>query len=810
MNHFHFKFKTLLFLAILFILPFSSCEKEQDTRNPLGEDIPLKGRLIFNANFPNDVISVTNFHEDIILEEAKRFEFESINTVIAYNETRDEIVYIGYPGRIESTNYELGARETALFLSMKVIPYIHSPENRSAMLELKNILYDEVEEIHTLSNKIEYSIQQKGYLDISLFQAEWESAMQAIIDLFDLDAENPIGKSDIATGDRYEMQVKYPENDYDGDTFDESKGEYRVKRDFYSKYYSYVGLTIGDYNPNTGDAFVENPNAIIAYLRPYNVGAFYTGFFSIDKWKQYFSDLRTTLFHDINHHTTWDATKTSVYFNIKAEEKDAMVFLTAKENKKVQFHNLCSILFDFMAEFIGEDNLIDPFVDYMFQTSRDKAIQVLKAFDEGNFTEVIDILGEDFIDFLKEEATTNGLSLITFKSIENYITGTHKAWFIAIGNSIQLRMDWVSADNFIIPIDFEGKNPPSQPVIVTPGHNVQLDNLSSTVLQWDASDFDGDDLSYDVYIGTWKLENMTKIASDFKYTSISVNLEENTRYLWRVIVSDGQYKSKSPTWEFVNGEITGEEGTGTPVDGEEPSTGGGGTIDEGEGEGGSENGNGGGGFPNHGIPQEGLVAYYPFNGNADDVSGNNLHGTAKNGVNFSASDRNNNSNKSIYIPNSSAYITIPNAPILQLQSHTIAAWVKRKVGVSTGGTGGVFNYGREKDYYALVANERRVRSYINFPSSSNNEHNYENNTLEDGEYHFIASSYDGINRKIWIDGELKSTMPFNEIINYNSTDNCYIGMNFPGGDDWFSGYIDEVIIYNRALSTSEIQTIYNH
>jgi hypothetical protein len=35
-----------------------------------------------------------------------------------------------------------------------------------------------------------------------------------------------------------------------------------------------------------------------------------------------------------------------------------------------------------------------------------------------------------------------------------------------------------------------------------------------------------------------------------------------------------------------------------------------------------------------------------------------------------------------------------------------------------------------------------------------------------------------------------------------------IGADFPGDDEFFDGTLDEVRIYNRALSAAEIQAVY--
>jgi uncharacterized protein (TIGR02145 family) len=73
------------------------------------------------------------------------------------------------------------------------------------------------------------------------------------------------------------------------------------------------------------------------------------------------------------------------------------------------------------------------------------------------------------------------------------------------------------------------------------------------------------------------------------------------------------------------------------------------------------------------IPTDGLVAYYPFNGNANDESGNGYDG-AVNGATVST-DRFGKSNQSYFFEGESN-ITIPDSPALNIFPLTISLWYK--------------------------------------------------------------------------------------------------------------------------------------
>lgn len=76
----------------------------------------------------------------------------------------------------------------------------------------------------------------------------------------------------------------------------------------------------------------------------------------------------------------------------------------------------------------------------------------------------------------------------------------------------------------------------------------------------------------------------------------------------------------------------------------------------------------------------------------------------------------------------------------------------------------------------------------------------------DGLYHYVVGVNDGARSYLYVDGILK-----NSVVNA-------IGQNFSEREVrigsyvssyYFNGYLDDVRVYNRALSSSEISQIYN-
>ena len=84
--------------------------------------------------------------------------------------------------------------------------------------------------------------------------------------------------------------------------------------------------------------------------------------------------------------------------------------------------------------------------------------------------------------------------------------------------------------------------------------------------------------------------------------------------------------------------------------------------------------------------------------------------------------------------------------------------------------------------------------------------------VADGKWHHGAATYDGANLKLYVDGQLqKQVVPMPGAIAPNAND-LTIGMNRsnPSAQEngqSFDGMIDEVMIFNRALSAEEIKTV---
>lgn len=76
-------------------------------------------------------------------------------------------------------------------------------------------------------------------------------------------------------------------------------------------------------------------------------------------------------------------------------------------------------------------------------------------------------------------------------------------------------------------------------------------------------------------------------------------------------------------------------------------------------------------------------------------------------------------------------------------------------------------------------------------------------SVADGEWHFITGTWDGKVIRIYVDAKESKSLPCpGELIPNN--DPLFIGCR-GGSERWLNGFIDEIKIYNRALSIEEIK-----
>ena len=205
----------------------------------------------------------------------------------------------------------------------------------------------------------------------------------------------------------------------------------------------------------------------------------------------------------------------------------------------------------------------------------------------------------------------------------------------------------------------------------------------------------------------------------------------------------------------------------------------------------------------------GLVARYTFDGNANDVSGNNNHGTLVGGMTLTT-DRFGAANRAYSFNGTNSYISVPASASLNSPSTgcTQAAWVYL-YGTSLVGSG--FNpllmkslTGENGFMYRMIANP----DYIGAAFNNWNTAMSAAQATPLNQWHHVATVFNGSTVRYFYDGAFIGTQPMVMTITPDNRP-LTIGADTPGVFEIFNGKIDDLCIYNRALSDTDILQLKN-
>jgi hypothetical protein len=212
------------------------------------------------------------------------------------------------------------------------------------------------------------------------------------------------------------------------------------------------------------------------------------------------------------------------------------------------------------------------------------------------------------------------------------------------------------------------------------------------------------------------------------------------------------------------------------------------------------------------VPTNGLVGYWPFNGNANDESGNGNNGTV-NGATLTT-DRFGNVNTSYSFNGSSNWIEISHNSNFDFEtpnSITISTWIKtsmtsgavfvqKQSGVGNTQNGvncGILNL--NGSLCGVSKKTNGIQSLIASPATVSNNNSW---------HHFVYC-FSGGYAKTYLDGVLISSQTDAGSIVGNSTTNLIFGYGLPLNNFFYNGRLDDIGIWNRALTAQEITALYS-
>ena len=153
------------------------------------------------------------------------------------------------------------------------------------------------------------------------------------------------------------------------------------------------------------------------------------------------------------------------------------------------------------------------------------------------------------------------------------------------------------------------------------------------------------------------------------------------------------------------------------------------------------------------------------------------------------------------------YVDVPTSPsLVSFTQFSIAAWIKMPDHTDTQAY--VIARKAANDYLAQIMPDGKALVGANligtgFVSVLGNT------VVDDDVWHHVAGVYDGVDLRVYVEGSLDKTPVSATGTVLDSNRPLGIGDYFPYPSEPAKGIIDELRIYNRALSAAEIQRVMN-
>ena len=206
----------------------------------------------------------------------------------------------------------------------------------------------------------------------------------------------------------------------------------------------------------------------------------------------------------------------------------------------------------------------------------------------------------------------------------------------------------------------------------------------------------------------------------------------------------------------------------------------------------------------------GLIARFPFDGNASDISGNGNHGTVYGAI--TVADRFGQENQAYFFDGVDDYIDLGNSTSLNPANLiTVSAWVSCS---SLKYAPVVERYEPHQDsrsFFMTIGSSSSNHSagfYIydaDSPLNTNSSGAVDDGPLHQNQVYHLVGTYDSSNKNsFYINGILKSQVSAIGSIQ-QSSEITTIGGVLNNAGKFFHGSIDDIRIYNRALTENEVR-----
>ncbi len=206
-------------------------------------------------------------------------------------------------------------------------------------------------------------------------------------------------------------------------------------------------------------------------------------------------------------------------------------------------------------------------------------------------------------------------------------------------------------------------------------------------------------------------------------------------------------------------------------------------------------------------PPAGMIAWWPGDGNANDIQGPTFeNGTLINGAAYAAGMV----GQAFSFDGIDDSVVVPSTTILEPNALTLDAWIFVDAGAPPSGNYGIigkyYSVGGLRGYEIFIDNGKLVLR----ANSTNQTYAISTNDVIFGQWNHVAATIDSSSSYLYINGNLEGSgagVPAIEATNQPFVIGARGGDISPGA--YFIGRIDEAEVFSRALSGAEVSAIFN-
>jgi hypothetical protein len=200
--------------------------------------------------------------------------------------------------------------------------------------------------------------------------------------------------------------------------------------------------------------------------------------------------------------------------------------------------------------------------------------------------------------------------------------------------------------------------------------------------------------------------------------------------------------------------------------------------------------------------EKALIAHYDFEDDTNDATINTLDGITSGSTSYSSLMKK-SGKKSLYLKGSDGYLTLPPS-VGNLSEMTIAMWVNIN---NTNSWQRIFDFGNGTDQYFFLTPSNG--SEMRLVMKNGGDEQILSTTKATTGWHYIAVTLAPDAVTLYVDGNATTSYAITIRPSDFHPKRNYIGRSQYTADPFFVGYIDDLRIYNYALSADEVETIRN-